>query len=184
MNSNVTWFGHPRGLATLFFTEMWERFSYYGMRAILILALTDAVVHGGMGLDDRGATAIYGLYTSGIYVLSLAGGWLADRILGQQRATYIGGVIIALGHFTMAAPYVVTFYLGMLLIVIGSGLFKPAISTMVGMLYSDDTAARRDAGYSIFYMGINFGAFIGQIICGYSGERLGWHYGFGAAGVF
>jgi len=184
MNTNTTWFGHPRGLATLFFTEMWERFSYYGMRAILILALTDAVAHGGMGLNDRDATAIYGLYTSGIYVLSLAGGWLADRILGQQRATFIGGIIIAVGHFTMAAPYVVTFYLGMLFIAIGSGLFKPAISTMGGLLYSNDTAARRDAGYSIFYMGINFGAFIGQIICGYSGERLGWHYGFGAAGLF
>lgn len=184
MNTTSTWFGHPRGLATLFFTEMWERFSYYGMRAILVLALTDAVAHGGMGLSDRNATAIYGLYTSGIYVLSLAGGWLADRILGQQRATFIGGLVIALGHFTMAVPYTITFYVGMLFIALGSGLFKPTISTMVGLLYSNDTQARRDAGFSIFYMGINVGAFIGQIICGYLGEHVGWHYGFGAAGVF
>lgn len=184
LNTSPTWFGHPRGLATLFFTEMWERFSYYGMRAILVLALVDAVAHGGMGLNDQNATAIYGLYTAGIYVLSLAGGWLADRILGQQRATLIGGMIIALGHFTMAVPHTITFYLGMLFIALGSGLFKPTISTMVGQLYSRDTRARRDAGFSVFYMGINVGALIGQIVCGYLGERIGWHYGFGAAGVF
>jgi POT family proton-dependent oligopeptide transporter len=184
MNTSQQWLGHPRGLATLFFTEMWERFSYYGMRAILVLALVDAVTHGGQGLNDRDATAIYGLYTAGIYVFSLAGGWLSDRILGQHRAVLIGGIVIALGHFTMALPLNDTFYLGMLFIVLGNGLFKPAIGTMVGLLYSNDTHARRDAGYSIFYMAINLGAFIGQMICGYLGERIGWHYGFGAAGVF
>ncbi len=184
MNTTKQWFGHPRGLATLFFTEMWERFSYYGMRAILVLALVDAVTHGGQGLNDHDATAIYGLYTAGIYVFSLAGGWLSDRILGQQRAMFIGGIVIALGHFTMALPYDLSFYLGMLFIVLGSGLFKPTISIMVGLLYSNDSDARRDAGFSIFYMAINLGALIGQIVCGYLGERLGWHYGFGAAGVF
>jgi POT family proton-dependent oligopeptide transporter len=184
MNTTKQWFGHPRGLATLFFTEMWERFSYYGMRAILVLALVDAITHGGQGLNDRDATAIYGLYTAGIYVFSLAGGWLSDRILGQHRSVLIGGIIIALGHFTMALPFNNTFYLGMLFIVLGNGLFKSAIGAMVGLLYSNDSQARRDAGYSIFYMAINLGAFIGQIICGYLGERLGWHYGFGAAGIF
>ena len=184
MNTTKTWFGHPRGLATLFFTEMWERFSYYGMRAILVFALVDAVGHGGQGLTDREADAIYGLYISGIYVFSLAGGWLSDRIFGQQRAVLIGGVIIALGHFTMAMPYTVTFYTGMLIIVLGTGLFKPTMSSLVGLLYSKDTSARRDAGFSIFYMGINVGAFIGQILVGYLGENVGWHYGFAAAGIF
>ena len=184
MNTTPSWFGHPRALATLFFTEMWERFSYYGMRAILVFALVDAVRHGGQGLTDREADAIYGLYISGIYVFSLAGGWLSDRILGQQRAAFIGGIIIALGHFTMAIPRSFTFYTGMLIIVLGTGLFKPTMSSLVGALYSNDTDARRNAGFSIFYMGINFGAFIGQIIVGYLGENMGWHYGFAAAGVF
>jgi len=184
MNTSKTWFGHPRALATLFFTEMWERFSYYGMRAILVFALVDAVGHGGQGLTDREADAIYGLYISGIYVFSLAGGWLSDRILGQQRAVLIGGVVIALGHFTMAIPHTFTFYIGMLIIVLGTGLFKPTMSSMVGLLYSNDTSARRDAGFSIFYMGINVGAFIGQIIVGFLGEHIGWHYGFAAAGIF
>ena len=183
-----TWFGHPRGLATLFFTEMWERFSYYGMRAILVLALVDAVSHGGQGLNDRDANAIYGLYIAGVYVLSLAGGWIGDRLSGHQRALLIGGFIIATGHFTMALPFGITFYLGMLIIVLGTGLFKPAVSTLVGLLYNNNSSAtsndRRDAGFSIFYMGINLGSFIGQIVCGYLGERVGWRYGFGAAGVF
>lgn len=178
------WFGHPRGLATLFFTEMWERFSYYGMRAILVLAMVAAVDQGGMGLDDRSATAIYGLYTAGVYMFTLAGGWVADRLLGQRAAVWYGGIIIACGHFTMAMPWTLTFFMGMVLIVLGTGLLKPNISAMVGQLYIADSAARRDAGFSIFYLGINLGSFIGQLICGYLGERIGWHYGFGAAGVF
>jgi proton-dependent oligopeptide transporter, POT family len=178
------WFGHPRGLATLFFTEMWERFSYYGMRAILVLAMVAAVQRGGLGLDDRSATAIYGLYTAGVYMVTLAGGWMADRLLGQRAAVMYGGLLIACGHFTMALPWVTSFFIGMVLIVLGTGLLKPNISAMVGQLYASDSGARRDAGFSIFYMGINLGSFVGQLICGYLGERVGWHYGFGAAGVF
>ena len=182
--SAAQWFGHPRGLATLFFTEMWERFSYYGMRAILVLAMVAAVDQGGLGLDDRSATAIYGLYTAGVYMFTLAGGWIADRLLGQRAAVWYGGIIIACGHFTMALPWTETFFMGMVLIVLGTGLLKPNISAMVGQLYSEDSSARRYAGFSIFYLGINLGSFIGQLICGYLGERVGWHYGFGAAGVF
>ncbi|MGC3981647.1 MAG: peptide MFS transporter [Steroidobacteraceae bacterium] len=188
MSTSKTWFGHPRGLATLFFTEMWERFSYYGMRAILVLAMVAGVEQGGLGLDDRSATAIYGLYTAGVYMLTLAGGWVADRLIGQRSAVLYGGLIIACGHFTMAMPWTPTFFIGMVLIVLGTGLLKPNISAMVGQLYAQDaaldTGARRDAGFSIFYMGINVGSFFGQLVCGYLGERIGWHYGFGAAGVF
>jgi len=184
MNSNATWFGHPRGLATMFFAEMWERFSYYGMRAILVLALVDVVAHGGQGLSERDADAIYGLYISGVYVFSLAGGWLSDRVLGPLRSVMLGGITIALGHFTMALPYTMTFYIGMIIIILGTGLFKPTMSNMVGLLYANDPDAKRDAGFSIFYMGINLGSFIGQIVCGYLGEKLGWHYGFAAAGIF
>lgn len=182
--SASNWFGHPRGLATLFFTEMWERFSYYGMRAILVLAMVAAVEQGGLGLDDRSAAAIYGLYTAGVYMLSLAGGWVADHLLGQRRAVWYGGMLIAAGHFTMAMPWTPTFFIGMVFIVLGTGLLKPNISAMVGQIYAQDSGARRDAGFSIFYMGINVGSFFGQLVCGYLGERIGWHYGFGAAGVF
>lgn len=182
--SAPNWFGHPRGLATLFFTEMWERFSYYGMRAILVLAMVASVEQGGLGLDDRSATAIYGLYTAGVYMLTLAGGWVADRLLGQRDAVWYGGILISCGHFTMAMPWLPTFFIGMVLIVLGTGLLKPNISAMVGQLYIGDSGARRDAGFSIYYMGINLGSFFGQLICGYLGERIGWHYGFGAAGVF
>ena len=178
------WFGHPRGLATLFFTEMWERFSYYGMRAILVLAMVATIEQGGLGLEDRSATAIYGLYTASVYMLTLAGGWVADRLTGQRAAVWYGGVLITCGHFTMAMPWTQTFFIGMVLIVLGTGLLKPNISAMVGQLYKDDSSARRDAGFSIFYMGINLGSLIGQLICGYLGERVGWHYGFGAAGIF
>jgi proton-dependent oligopeptide transporter, POT family len=179
----ATWAGQPRGLATLFFTEMWERFSYYGMRAILVLAMVAGIETGGLGLDDRTATAVYGIYTAAVYLLAVPGGWIADRLIGQQKAVWYGGITIALGHFTMAVPQTPTFFVGMLLIVIGTGLLKPNISTIVGELYPEG-GARRDAGFSIFYMGINIGAFVGQIICGYLGERVGWHWGFGAAGVF
>ena len=173
--------GHPRGLYTLFFTEMWERFSFYGMRALLVLFMVDNA-RGGMGLDDKTATAIYGVYTAAVYLMSLPGGWLADRILGAQRAVWYGGIIIALGHFTLAMPRTETFYLGLVLVVIGSGILKPNMSTMVADLYPEG-GARRDAGFTIFYMGVNLGAFIGPLVCSTLGEKINWHYGFGAAGV-
>jgi len=175
-------FGHPRGLATLFFTEMWERFSYYGMRGILILFMVDAAATGGMGLNDQKAAAIYGLYTAGVYLLALPGGWVADRILGQRNAVFLGGIIIASGHFSMAIPTTPTFFLGLGLIIIGTGLLKPNVSSIVGDLYPEG-GARRDAGFSVFYMGINIGAFLGPIICGLLGEKVSWHLGFSAAGV-
>jgi POT family proton-dependent oligopeptide transporter len=180
--TDARWFGHPRGLSTLFFTEMWERFSYYGMRAILVLFMTNAVATGGMGLDDVTATAIYGLYTAAVYVVTLPGGWVADRLLGLRRSVFWGGVVIAAGHFTLAVPSIVTFYLGLSLIVIGTGLLKPNISAMVGDLYPEG-GSRRDAGFSIYYMGINAGGFFGPLVCGYLGENVDWHFGFGAAGV-
>lgn len=178
-----SFFGHPRGLATLFFTEMWERFSYYGMRAILVLFMVDAINRGGLGLDDTTATAIYGLYTMFVYLLALPGGWLADKFFGLRNAIWYGGIIITAGHFSMAIPGNTTFYLGLVLIVIGTGLLKPNISSIVGGLYGEDEQARRDAGFSIFYMGINIGAFLAPLITGYLGEGISWHYGFGAAGV-
>ena len=185
-NTNARWdrsfFGHPRGLSTLFFTEMWERFSYYGMRALLILFMTATAAHGGLAFPTSKAGAIYGLYTAMIYLFSLPGGWLADRIIGLRRAVLWGGVIIALGHFAMAIPSLSTFYLGLALIVLGTGLLKPNISTLVGTLYAANDA-RRDAGFSIYYMGINIGALISPLVCGYLGENINWHYGFGAAGV-
>lgn len=172
---------HPRGLMTLFFTEMWERFSYYGMRALLVLFMVDAA-RGGMGLDDRTATAIYGLYTAAVYLLALPGGWFADRIAGAQRAVWIGGVLIALGHFTLAVPWPQTFYLGLILVAVGSGTLKPNMSGIVGELYPEG-GARRDAGFTIFYMGVNLGAALGPLVCGWLAKAYGWHYGFGAAGV-
>ena len=173
---------HPRGLYTLFFTEMWERFSYYGMRALLVLFMVDAVQHGGLGLDDKTATAIYGLYTAFVYLVSLPGGWMGDRLLGAQRSIWIGGIIIAAGHFTLAIPSTPTFFLGLIVIVVGTGLLKPNMSVMVGHLYPEG-GARRDAGFTIFYMGVNLGAAIGPLVCSFLGERFDWHYGFAAAGV-
>ena len=178
----TAFFGHPRGLATLFFTEFWERFSYYGMRALLVLFMTAAVVDGGLGFDATRAGAVYGLYTAAVYLLALPGGWLADRLFGQQRAIFVGGVIIAAGHFSMAIHGLPTFYLGLVLIVLGTGLLKPNISAVVGELYPEG-GARRDAGFSIFYMGINLGAFVSPFVCGYLGEEIDWHLGFAAAGV-
>lgn len=172
---------HPVGLYTLFFTEMWERLSYYGMRALLVLFMVDSV-RGGMGLTDKTAASIYGLYTSAVYLAALPGGWFADRFLGAQRAVWYGGIIIAAGHFVLAIPKTETFFIGLILVVIGTGMLKPNVSAMVGELYPEG-GARRDAGFSVFYMGINLGAFIGPFICGTLGEKLNWHYGFGAAGV-
>ncbi len=180
--SDRAFFGHPRGLSTLFFTEMWERFSYYGMRALLILFMTAAPAAGGLGFDAVTAGAIYGLYTSMVYMMTLPGGWIADRLIGPQRAVIVGGVLIASGHFSMAVPSLTTFYLGLALIVIGTGLLKGNVSVIVGRLYGPNDG-RRDAGYSIFYMGINTGAFVAPLVCGYLGQRVSWHIGFAAAGV-
>jgi POT family proton-dependent oligopeptide transporter len=180
-------FGHPAGLMTLFFTEMWERFSYYGMRALLVLYMTDSA-RRGLAIDTQTAGAIYGLYTFGVYALALPGGWIADRLLGQRRTILIGGIIIAAGHYTLGLPLVIegseywSFYLGLVLVVIGTGLLKPNVSAIVGELYADDDAARRDAGFSIFYMGINLGAFLGPILCGWFAEAVDWHLGFSLAG--
>src|SRR6266542_4310623 len=162
-SSDRGFFGRPRGLSTLFFTEMWERFSYYGMRAFLILYMTASVANGGMGLNVATAAAIYGTYTAMVYLMSVPGGWMADRVLGQRRAVLFGGILIASGHYTLAIPQTAAFYIGLVLIVLGTGLLKPNISVIVGQLYGarDD---RRDAGFSVFYMGINLGAFIGPLI--------------------
>ncbi len=195
-----TAFGHPKGLMTLFFTEMWERFSYYGMRALLILFMTKAIVDGGLGFDDKTAGAIYGLYTMGVYLLALPGGWLADRLFGLKKSVWYGGIIIALGHFMMAIPGVegwlsggveaksslstldtTSFFLGLILIVLGTGLLKPNISSIVGQLYPAGSS-KRDAGFSIFYMGINIGGFIAPIACSTVAE-YDMHLGFGLAGL-
>jgi POT family proton-dependent oligopeptide transporter len=181
-SQDTRFFGHPRGLATLFFTEMWERFSYYGMRALLILFMVATVEQGGLGFNVAKSGAIYGLYTAMVYLMGVPGGWVADRILGQRHAVLYGGIIIALGHFSMAIPGLPTFYFGLALIVIGTGLLKPSISTMVGQLYRENDH-RRDAGFSIFYMGINIGAFISPLVCGYVGQTINWHWGFGLAGI-
>lgn len=183
---NARWdrsfFGHPRGLSTLFFTEMWERFSYYGMRAILILFMTAATTTGGLGFPTSKAGAIYGLYTSLVYLVSLPGGWIADKIIGQRKATMIGGILIAFGELGLSIPGIVSFYAGLGLIVIGTGLLKPNISTMVGGLYGENDV-RRDAGFSIYYMGVNIGALIAPLVCGYLSENVNWHYGFLAASI-
>ncbi len=176
-------FGHPRGLSTLFFTELWERFSYYGMRALLVLFMTAEALgdNPGLGFSVGEATAIYGIYTFFVYVLSLPGGWVADNIWGQKKAVFIGGCIIAAGHFSMAVPTTTFFFIGLALIVIGTGLLKPNVSSMVGDIYPEG-GARRDAGFSIFYMGINLGAILGPLLCGLLGEGYNWHYGFSLAG--
>jgi len=176
------WAGHPRGLSTLFFTEMWERFSYYGMRAFLILYMTAAPAAGGLGFDVARAGSIYGTYTGSIWLVTIGGGLVADRWLGAYRSVLIGGIIIALGHFTLAFKALPFFYAGLTLIVLGTGLLKPNATTMLGALY-DARDARRDAGFSIFYMGINLGAFIGPLIAGALAQRVDWHAGFACAGV-
>ena len=180
-----SFFGHPRGLSTLFFTEMWERFSYYGIRPLLVLFMSAALLDGGFGFTREVASSIVGIYAACVYLASLPGGWIADRWLGLRRAIWYGGVFIALGHLSIALSAVFaqgTFFLGLIFIVIGTGLLKPNISAIVGDLYPAG-GGRRDAGFSIFYMGINIGAFAAPLITGYLGERVGWHWGFGAAGV-
>jgi len=176
-------FGHPRGLATLFFTEMWERFTYYGMRALLVLFLVAAVTEGGFGIDDRTATAIYGLYTAAVYLAALPGGWIADRLIGAQRAIIAGAALICLGNGILAVSGTPKwFYAGLTVIVLGVGLLKPNVSTIVAELYPEG-GARRDAGFSIFYMGINLGAFIGPLVTGWARLRFGSRAGFAAAGL-
>jgi len=181
--SQKGFFGHPLGLRTLFFTELWERMSYYGMRGLLVLYMTIGVVgNPGLGWSNIEANAIYGIYAGMVYFLALPGGWLADNLLGYQKAVLYGALIIMFGHFTLAIPLEQTFILGLALVAIGTGLLKPNISSIVGQLYSDDDE-RRDSGFTIFYMSINIGSMLGFAVCGYLGERIGWHWGFGAAGI-
>ncbi len=194
---DTSFFGHPRGLSTLFFTEMWERFSYYGMRALLILFMTTPIAAGGLQFDAGKAGVIYGSYTALVYMMTLPGGWLADRFLGQRRATLYGGVVIMLGHISLAVPSIATFYLGLGLVIIGTGLLKANVATMVGQLYAPEDE-RRDAGFSLFYMGINVGALIAPLACGWLAQseqfrhtlttagitpERSWHFGFGMAAV-
>lgn len=189
--------GHPKGLGPLFFTELWERFSYYGMRAILVLYMVAPPGQGGLGFDVKRAASIYGTYTMAVYLTALPGGLAADYLLGARLAVFLGGLIIACGHFSMVFSSMSTFYLGMVLIAAGTGLLKPNISAMVGGLYGENDR-RRDSGFSIFYMGINIGAVLAPLVCGYlaqsdSFKRVlvnngfdpakSWHWGFGAAGV-
>ncbi|MCS6807706.1 MAG: peptide MFS transporter [Candidatus Kapabacteria bacterium] len=179
----VTFFGHPRGLSVLFFTEFWERFSYYGMRAILLLFMTAPAAASGMGFDTATAGFIYGLYTSMAYLASVPGGWIADHLLGQRKAVFYGGILIAAGNFTLVLHGIQFLILGLLLIVMGTGLLKPNVSAIVGGLYSADEPARRDSGFSIFYMGINLGAFVAPLVVGSLGENVNWHLGFMASGI-
>lgn len=180
--------GHPKGLFVLFSTEMWERFSYYGMRAILVLYLTAQTQQGGLGWDQASALQLYGFYTFLVYLTPILGGWLADNILGQRRAVMIGGLLMAIGQFALATPKswvpgfeIVFFYLGLLGIILGNGMFKPNISTLVGELYQQGDH-RRDGAFTIFYMGINLGAAFAPFVVGYLGEKISWHLGFAAAG--
>ena len=184
--------GHPSGLFVLFFTEMWERFSYYGMKALLILFLTTSILGDqlkgydpGWGWDRSEALILYGWYTSLVYLTPIIGGWIADKFLGFRNAIVLGALIMTIGHASMALEGTTTlfFYVGLACLVLGNGLFKPNISSVVGQLYKEN-GKEKDAGYTIFYMGINAGAFLGILLCGYIGEKIGWHYGFGLAGVF
>ncbi|MBK5296312.1 MAG: peptide MFS transporter [Vicinamibacteria bacterium] len=180
--ADAGWAGHPRGLATLFLTEMWERFSYYGMRAFLILYMTAPAAAGGLGFAVTDAASIYGTYTGSVWGAAILGGLVADRFLGAYRSVLLGGVIIALGHVALAFTALTFFYLGLGLIVVGTGLLKPNISTLVGALYREGDG-RRDAGFSVFYMGINLGAFLGPLVAGYIAQRIDWHLGFACAAV-
>ena len=177
-----SFFGHPKGLITLFLTEMWERMSFYGMRGLLVLFMTREVTEGGLNLETGEAMAIYGIYGASVYFLCVPGGWVADKIFGAQKSVLIGAIIITLGHYVLAIPFEKTFFLGLVLVSIGTGFLKPNISTIVGQLYKPGDI-RIDAGYTIFYMSINIGSMLGFLVCGYLGEKVGWHWGFGAAGV-
>lgn len=181
-NLNTGFFGHPKGLQTLFLTEMWERMSYYGMRGLLVLFMTAAIAEGGLAIGTATAVAIYGLYTASVYFMGLPGGWIADRLIGSQKAIWYGGIVIMCGHIVLAIPSHKTFFLGLILVVLGTGLLKPNITAVVGQLYgAKDT--RRDSGYAIYYMGINIGSFIGYTVCGYLFENVGVHWAFGASAI-
>ncbi|WP_424213457.1 peptide MFS transporter [Streptomyces sp. BI20] len=178
-----TFLGHPSGLAFLFMTEMWERYSFYGMRALLVLYLATNVADGGLGMNDATAVAIYSVYNAMVYLLALPGGWLGDRVWGARKAVAVAGVVIMTGHFLLAVPATVSFFIGLALIAAGSGVLKANISTMVGQLYRDKNDPRRDGGFTIFYMGINLGAFIAPLTVGWVGQKVNWHLGFAMAGV-
>lgn len=177
-------FGHPIGLFILFFTEMWERFSYYGMRAILVLYLVseNTGANPGLGWTNGEALSLYGWYTMMVYVMSVPGGYLADKFLGQRKSVTIGGILLLVGHSVLAIEHLTAFYTGLVFIVLGVGMLKPNISTMVGGLYKQGDV-RRDKGFTIFYIGINLGAFLSSLVVGFVGETYGWHYGFGLAGI-
>ena len=181
-SSDTEFFGHPAGLSTLFFTEMWERMSYYGMRALLVLFMTLSIQEGGLGITVASATAVYGLYTGAVYFMGLPGGWIADRMIGSQQAVWYGGIVIMCGHLLLAIPNDDTFFIGLILVVTGTGLLKPNIGALVGQLYSSEDD-RRDAGYTLYYMGINLGSFIGYIVCGWLQVNMGYHWAFGAAAI-
>ncbi|BCJ75574.1 MFS transporter [Catellatospora sp. IY07-71] len=181
-----TWMGHPGGLVVLFLTEMWERFSFYGMRAILTLFLAAELTDGGFGMTDVAAAALYSIYNSMVYFMALPGGWIADRLIGTRRSVLWGGIVIALGHYALAFSSHAMFYLGLVLIVLGTGLLKPNISAMVGELYDKHPElheSRRDAGFTLFYLGINLGAFIAPLLTGYFAAKNDWHVAFGIAAV-
>ncbi|MEU2022400.1 peptide MFS transporter [Streptomyces sp. NPDC016469] len=173
-------FGQPRGLMTLSGLEVWERFSFLGMQAILVLYFADTVAHGGMGMEAGTAASVSAAYGTLVYLVSVAGGWLADRILGSYRAVLYGGILIACGHYAMAVPTDAMTWVGLGLISAGTGLLKPNVATMVGKLYRTDDE-RRDAGFALYYMGINIGAFLGPLITGWLGDHASWHWGFSAA---
>ncbi|MEV7772241.1 oligopeptide:H+ symporter [Kitasatospora sp. NPDC086791] len=181
--SGKTFLGHPRGLATLFMSEMWERFSYYGMRALLVLYMTASLTDGGLGMKTAVAAAVYSVYTAMVYLLALPGGWIADRFLGARKTVAVGGSIIMIGHFLLAVPFSASFFVGLAFIAVGSGLLKANISTMVGHLYDGPNDPRRDGGFTVFYMGINLGAFAAPLVIGTVGQSVNWHLGFALAGV-
>ena len=189
--------GHPKGLSTLFFTELWERFSFYGMRALLVLFMTTAISEGGLGFSIERSALVYGYYTMAVYMLSIFGGYIADKVIGARQSVLVGGIVIASGHFTMALASTATYYAGLILVAVGTGLLKPNISTMVGSLYAPGDE-RRDAGFSIFYMGINIGAFAAPLLTGFLAQHAwfkdwltqrgwdphhSWHWAFALAGV-
>ncbi|MEL7498246.1 MAG: peptide MFS transporter [Planctomycetota bacterium] len=176
-------FGHEPGLFLLFFTEMWERFSYYGMRALLVLFLVSEIAGGGWGWSREDALYLYAIYTGLVYLTPILGGIMADKVLGYRGAVLLGALLMTLGHASLAFETASTFYIGLGLLILGNGFFKPNISTIVGQLYANN-AERKDAAYTIFYMGINAGAFLGILLCGFVGEQIGWSYGFGLAGIF
>ncbi|HIF9438332.1 TPA: peptide MFS transporter [Photobacterium damselae] len=187
--SSGTFMGHPKGLFLLFSTELWERFSYYAMRAILVLYLTDKTINGGLGWSTQDALQLYGTYTGLVYFTPLIGGWIADNLLGQRRSIIIGGILMAIGQFTLALPHsmvdphaVTFFYIGLGFLVVGNGLFKPNISTMVGDLYKEGDH-RRDGAFTIFYMGINIGSLLAGVIAGTASTVYGWKAGFLCAGI-